>query len=232
MLEWYQREPHGRMKRERISLKHRDRERAKRQADKFAATLAEMVPREPRPVTLRELFDKYLRERTPAKGQSKQKHDRLAERVWAAFFDSQEPSRKMDRRVETLDRTDWERFIEWRREGKIAGWERRVQNKQIKHDLDFLVSVLNWATGQKENGHPILRRNPWDGSIRRAQGWVRPKVHNQKRPAMTDEVRQKRSSIRRHGSSRRRCVSAGSPAGATTPSVSSCGRISTCRKRR
>lgn len=97
----------------------------------------------------------------------------------------------MDRRVETLDRTDWERFIEWRREGKIAGWERRVQTKQIKHDLDFLVSVLNWATGQKENGHPILQRNPWDGSVRRAQGWVRPKVQNQKRPAMTDEVRQK-----------------------------------------
>lgn len=58
MLEWYQREPDGRRRRERVSLKHRDTERAKRQADKFAVTLGEMVPWEPRPVTLRELFDR------------------------------------------------------------------------------------------------------------------------------------------------------------------------------
>lgn len=188
MLEWY--EQSG--KRKRKSLGHRDKEKAKEIADRVAAELRRVAQVDGGSVTLHTLFDKYLREVTPTKGASKQRHDKRAARCFRAFFDAQpEASRRMSRHPSTLDRVDWDRFIEWRRAGKIPGWERGVGDCQVRHDLTFLISVLNWATGQKVGGQPILQRNPWDGSIRRSQNWQKPKVRNQKRPAMTDSIREK-----------------------------------------
>lgn len=193
MLEWYQQGPGGTKKRKRKSLRHRDESRAKKQADQFAAALGEANPQEDAdPVTLRGCLKTYLREVTPTKGSKSQRDkDERSFRVFTAFFSAQsETSRRMDRHPSTLDRTDWERFIEWRRAGKIPGWPREVSDCQVKHDLTFLVAVLNWATGQKRNGRPMLDRNPWGGAIRRSQHWQKPQVQNQRRPAMTDAVRE------------------------------------------
>ena len=65
-------------KRKRIALGHRDRARAKAKAEEVAAALRRaVVPIGPAP-TLRTLFDNYVCEVTPRKGQSKQRHDRRA----------------------------------------------------------------------------------------------------------------------------------------------------------
>lgn len=186
-LEWYE----GRC-RKRVKLVgvHDVREAARR-ADRLAAEFAEIEKEERAPITLARLLSTYLKEVTPAKGESKRAHDHRAARVWRAFFDAQpEPSRRSDRSPETLDRIDWDRFIEWRRSGKIPGWG-PVRDRQIEYDLKFMISVLGWATGAgPTGGQPYLSRHPWSAEIRRAQKWEMPREQNPLRPSMTDEIRE------------------------------------------
>ena len=170
-----------------------DVEEAKRKADELAARFRALAPETGPALTLAQLMDRYLKEATPNKGESKQNHDRRARRIWMAFLDAQtENERQSTRRPETLDRLDWERFTEWRRNGRIPGWRRKVRNKIILDDLAFMVAILNWAVGAS-----LLERNPWDGSIRRAQGWPRVKELNPHRPGMQDWMRDK---LIEHGS--------------------------------
>src|SRR4051812_14749419 len=61
--------------RRRIALGHHDRDVAKRRADEVAAALRRPDQRLPTSLTLRTLFDNYLREVTPTKGEHKQRHD-------------------------------------------------------------------------------------------------------------------------------------------------------------
>ena len=162
---------------------------AKRRADKLAAEFANASAQQqsikPTRITFKELVDQYVAQKTPLKGTSKRDHDIRARRVWLAFLDAQvEDSRKTKRHPSTFDRIDWERFVDWRRSGRIPGCNSCVRNKAISDDLSFLVSVLNWAVGAQ-----LLDRNPWDGSIRRAQGWPKVKEHNPHRPDMPDELR-------------------------------------------
>src|SRR5689334_12399471 len=62
-------------KRKTVSTGHRDWDRAKRQADEMAARITRNEPAPSPGLTLRTLFDIYLKERTPEKSTSKQKHD-------------------------------------------------------------------------------------------------------------------------------------------------------------
>ena len=160
---------------------------AKARADEVAAQFARLEPREqevPKKSTLAEVLDHYLKEVTPRKGAKKQRHDRAARRIWLAFFDAQpEPSRRSTRRLESLDRIDWDRFIAMRRAGTIPGW-RQVRDSAVSYDLQFLVAVLNWARGTA-----LARKNPWGTDIRRSQRWGMPKELNPRRPSMTDELR-------------------------------------------
>lgn len=193
-LEWWElvEEPDGTARRRRCRVLLRDvetEEEAARRADKLAAKFADMEPRAST-LTIARLLTLYLKEVTPRKGASKQDHDRRASRVWLGFFDAQpEPDRRSGRHPGTLDRTDWDRFIAWRREGRIPGWG-RVRARQVEYDLKFMLSVLYWATGHYEDGRPLLERNPWDAQVRRSQGWEMPREPSPRRPAMQPWIRE------------------------------------------
>ena len=68
MLEFYERCPgRSQPKRVRLSLGHRDQDKAKQQADEAAAKLGRMEALKPVELTLRTLFDIYGEEVTPDK---------------------------------------------------------------------------------------------------------------------------------------------------------------------
>lgn len=157
-------------KRKRVALGHRDREAAKTKAEELAAALRRgSAPQSVAP-TLATLFDNYLREVTPQKGESKQGHDRRAAKLFVAFFG---PSRK----AASVNRRDWDGFIRWRRSlgDRRKGRTRSVRNRVIEYDLKFLHTVLNWAVGSG-----LLDRNPLKGCP-----W--PKEQAPKRPVLRHE---------------------------------------------
>lgn len=187
--------------RERTRLKYEDgepctdRDAAVDAADALSAKLL-LQPKEPKekapPLTLEVLLTRYEEEVTPhKKSRSIRKHDERARRVFIAFFDAQlESHRRATRHPATLDRVDWDRFIQWRRAGKIPGWEREVSARTVQYDLTYMVAALNWATGvQHPSGEFWLTRNPWDGQVRKAQRWPKVRELNPRRVEMTDEIR-------------------------------------------
>jgi integrase len=167
----------------------RDTETAKTRADRLAAEFAsisvKLAAERGAPLTLRRLLDTYNREVTPIKGTSKQHHDRRARLVWLAFLDAQpEPARHSSRSALTLDRTDWDRFIHWRRVGKVAG-RQPVRCRQIEYDVKYMLAALNWAVGNR-----LITHNPWGAELRRSQSWPMPREPAPHRPAMTDALRE------------------------------------------
>jgi integrase len=164
-VEVYERTSHG-LKPKRVSLGHRDRERAKRQADQLAAKFAAGDRTAEADPMLGALFDNYLEERTPTKRPRTQKHDRRARELFVACFGHH-------RKVSTLSARDWHRYIELRRRGVLGG--RAVGNRTIESDLKWLLAVLNWAV----RAH-ILARNP-------LTGLPVPREKNPNRPVFTDE---------------------------------------------
>jgi integrase len=166
-------------KRERCSLGHRDKDRAKREADLAAAKLAmavEALPdgpeaESPRELTLQALFDRYGEEVSPTKGERSQNHDGRATEMFLKYFG---PGRV----VSTLGLREWERFIKDRGEGRIGPgvppWI-RVENRTIEMDLRFLLAVFNWAVVAGD-----LKRNPF-------KGYKTPKEKNPLRVKLTDE---------------------------------------------
>lgn len=164
-------------KRRRKSLRHCDRAKAKMQADKLAADFAQLTKPELPDPTIAELFDIYVAEVTPGKGESQQRHDRRTREIFTRFF---EP----DRRASTLSRRDWDRFILARRAGGLemgTGRSKPVGDRTIERDLRGLSAVLNWAADSKDrNGNPLLQRNP-------LKGLKPPKEESPDRPTMTQE---------------------------------------------
>lgn len=158
--------------RKRVALGHRDREAAKAKAEELATALRRGDQPQPATLTLAMLFDNYLREVTPQKGGSKQRHDRRAATL---FLESLGPSRN----GANLNRRDWDGFIRWRRTGgdRRAGSARQrpVRNRVIAYDLQFLCAVLNWAVAAG-----LLERNP-------LKGLPRPKEESPKRPVLTHQ---------------------------------------------
>ena len=155
MLEFYEHRPgRSQPKRVRLSLGHRDQEKAKQQADEAVAKLGRMEALKPEELTLQELFDIYGREVTPTKGKSKRDHDERARKTFLQFFGP-------NRIVSTLSKRDWGAFIRERRCGAVGPSAQPVGDRQIEYDLKFLVSVLNWANdaGNGEGGF-LLERNP------------------------------------------------------------------------
>jgi len=150
-------------RRSRVALGHRDRSAARAKAEELAAALRSgSTP--VRAATLRTLFDIYVREVTPGKGASAQRHDQAAVRRFTEFFAS-------SRTPETLNRRDWDGFIRWRKDrgderpGKNGEKRNRpVGTRVIEQDLKFLHAVLNWATlARDDSGVPLLDRNPLKG---------------------------------------------------------------------
>lgn len=190
-LEWRETDESGKSKRRSILLKDVTTQKAaKAKADALAARFAEEVEKpepepEPIPVSITSLLADYLEEVTPRKGESAQDHDRRAARIWKAYFEMQaDKARRPDRHPETLDRIDWDGFIECRRSGKIPGWK-NVADRAVEYDLKFMVAVLTWGLGT-----PMLKSHPWGQEVRKAQNWQMPKEQNPKRPGMPNWIRE------------------------------------------
>lgn len=187
-IEWRERVPGGRSRRVAVLLEGvTDPSTAESKADAFAVELGKLrrTPLE-QPVTVALLMERYSQEVTPTKGAKESRaHDQRARRVWTAFFAAQpEPGRRTARHPSTLDRIDWDRFVAWRRRGRIPGWA-PVRDRAVERDLKYLLAVLTWATGT-----PLLEANPWRTEVRRAQRWTFPRELSPRRPEMTDEVRE------------------------------------------
>lgn len=164
-------------RRRRISLGHRDHDRAKREADQMAAEFAHGHGA-PQDVTLASLFDNYVREVTPTKSAGKQHHDRSCAEMFKRLFGR-------DRKARTLNRRDWDRFVRARRSGSVQpGTDRPgpgVRARQVEYDLRFLMAVLNWGTqAANHRGEPLLTRNP-------LKGLAFPKEESPQRPMLTHE---------------------------------------------
>ena len=148
-------------RRRQRSLKHRDLSRAKQQADEVAAGLASYQPPEHAPLTLRTLFEMYLDEVTPTKGPYTQKHDRRAVRLFVAFFGN-------DRAVASLNRRDWDAFIDARRSGREA------PSASVRAGL--LASGRS-AGDPSRDAHPgrpeRSRRQSWGPALRPRAGQIR-----------------------------------------------------------
>jgi integrase len=163
-------------KRKRVSLGHRNRTKAKQLADNIAAAIGKAEETSPPVhVTLRELFDNYLSERTPdKKSEETRRHDRMCADMFLSFFGSES-------KAKTLSRLDWDRFVRERREGRVGPSGRKVSNRTIEYDLKWLRAVFNWATMVGDgNGGVLLERNP-------LTGLPLPKETSPRRPIMTQE---------------------------------------------
>ncbi len=152
----------------RQSLGPVDREMAKAKAEQLAAAFRTTPHARHEPMTLRALFDNYLREVTPTKGEGKQRHDRHASALFLKCFGS-------ERKPESLSRREWDRFVDERRRGVVRSANvkkpRVVRDRQIGYDLSFLLSVLNWATRAGDGrGGVLLERNPPQGPFASSRG--------------------------------------------------------------
>lgn len=161
----------------RIRLDHRDQARAKQLADKMAAAFGETGQPTGSDPTLAALFDIYLRERTPTKTAVTQAHDRSCVAMFLKFYGAMT-------KVRSLNRRDWDRFIRGRHSGQVGlanSSGKGVGDRQVEHDLKFLMAVLNWAvTCANSHGKPLLDRNP-------LKGLPYPKETAPARPVMTSE---------------------------------------------
>jgi integrase len=160
------------------SLKHRDWDQAKRQADEFAANyVASQSAQEPEPLTLGRLFEMYLGEVTPKNSKGHRRYARSAARMFGEYFG---PNRLAD----TFSWRDFDRFSAARAGGTIAsgsGAFKPVQPRTVQMDLSFLSSVLNWATTAGDGrGGFLLDRNPM-------KGYKLPREKNPRRVMITDE---------------------------------------------
>src|SRR5689334_4292602 len=95
------------LRRARISAGGIDREAAKSKADQLAAKFGDTDRPRVYDATLGKLFDIYTREVTPAKGESKRRHDHRCVDLFGKCFGR-------SRKVLTLNRRDWDRFIQER----------------------------------------------------------------------------------------------------------------------
>lgn len=166
-------------RRRRVALGHRMQDAAKAKADELAAALrnsASPLDADPR---LQSLFDNYMREVTPQKGQSTQKHDRCAARLLLSFLGP-------ERRASTLNRRDWDGFIAWRRRNRDMRSGKKANGRPlgariIESDLKFLQAVLNWAVTARDGaGRYLLERNPLKG-----MPW--PRETSPQRPVLSNE---------------------------------------------
>ncbi|MCZ6917680.1 MAG: site-specific integrase [Gemmatimonadetes bacterium] len=182
-MEFYERDDADQAKPKRQSLGHKDQGRAKQQADEISAQFGIAPPSKRTDSTLATLFDKYDREVSlPLKGKSKQGHDRRAAKMFLGFFGA-------NRKASSLSVTDWNRFIAARRAGSVGPSGRPVRNRQIEYDLKFLLAVLNWATVAREDGEPLLDRNPLKGlKLPREESPHRPMLSEAEEQALVQVV--------------------------------------------
>ncbi len=169
----------------RLSLGHRDRERAKLYALEQAAKIKQGAEAlRSGKLALSQLFALYLTHRTPKKTPGEQAEDRRRVKLWSAYLGGSKDASK-------ITRQEWEAFADLRASGALGPdgspvpeEERRpVRPRAVQRDLQWLKWCLNWATTwQDGEGRYLLASN----SVR---GYAMPSERNPKRPvASTDRV--------------------------------------------
>src|SRR6266851_8956040 len=170
----------------RVSLKHRNQERAKTYALEQAAKLRQGADELAEgKATLGRLFALYQTHRTPRKGPGDQGEDRRRAQMFARVFGP-----RKDPHLISLG--EWEAFIEARCCGAIGadgaplaeGERKPVRTRTVHADCKWLRHVLSWGTKWRDpNGRYLLRENP-------ARGYEAPTEKNPRRPvATTDRYR-------------------------------------------
>ena len=149
-VEFYEQTASG-VKPRRTSLGHKDRERAKRQADQIAARFAAGDRTEVADPTLGTLFDNYMDEVTPTKRPCTQKHDRQASRLVLQCWGRH-------RKLSSLSARDWHRYVELRRSGALGAGA--VRAGTVESDLKWVLAVFNWAVRAKLVGQNPLKGLP------------------------------------------------------------------------
>lgn len=147
-------------KRVRQPLGHSDRERAKLEADDVAAKFGRHEVAPSPVLSLGKLFEIYEREVTPQKSKTARAHDKRTLPLFLKAFGAK-------RRPATLNRRDWDSYIDRRRRGELAVDHRHgkaVRPRVLEQDCGLLNAVLNWATraGDDAGGY-LLERNPLSG---------------------------------------------------------------------
>lgn len=142
----------GRGAQRRISLKHRDKERAKAYAHEQTAKLKEgsedvALGR----VKLSRVFATYMRERTPRKTEREQKGDARRVEMWACVLGgASDPHR--------ISLAQWERFIRDRLSGAIDGRGNPVEAKKRRpvraRAVEAECNWLRWSSIGPASGAP------------------------------------------------------------------------------
>lgn len=150
----------------RISLKHRDKERAKTYALEQAAKLREgMAELSGGRLTLKRLIAEYLTHQTSRKSADRQPEDKRRSKMWVRMLGAQ-------KEAELISLGEWEEFMVARSSGSIdadgnpvpADERRVVRNRTVAADLLWLRQVLTWATKWRgREGRYLLRENPVRG---------------------------------------------------------------------
>ena len=167
----------------RVSLGHRDKERAKvyalAQAAKLREGRAEIVSGK---TTLGRLFALYQTHRTPRKSRGEQIEDERRVKMWTRHLGALKDPHRI-----TLG--EWERFVDARGSGGIdshgtsvaQGKVRPVGPRTVEADCKWLRWVLNWgAKWRDREGRYLLRENA-------VRGFTNPVEKNPRRPVATQD---------------------------------------------
>src|SRR5207247_3956086 len=160
-----------------VSLGHRDRERATRDAAEMVRLRDAGEWSDPRSLTLGILVARYLAENTHARdGSLKTEHYRRGCERYAKYlidwFGADTP-------VIELTPERMAGYATARRSGQING--RAVGATAVHQDIKLLKSMMKWATGVDNNGPPLVDRNP-------LTGFAVPKTRNPIRPMIEAET--------------------------------------------
>lgn len=167
----------------RVSLGHRDRERAVEWAEDQAKRLREGTDelRGDRP-TIRRVTALYRRHRSPDKSEKVQREDARQTEMWRNVLGDDFDLRRLSRR-------EWDAFIRDRRSGSVGPRGHRVPEERrrpvgdrtVERDLVFLRSVCRWAMDfRMEDGRLLMREDP-------TRGRTIPTERNPKRPVATHD---------------------------------------------
>lgn len=151
----------------RISLKHSDRELARKYALKQAGLLREGIAEitEER-VTLARIFALYVKFKTPMKVLSGRRADERRSEMWVRVLGASKHPAVIS------EAEEWQPFIDRRRSGEIDARGRVVEpakrvpvrDRVIEADCVWLRSVLTWAVRYRSSdGKRLLKENGTDG---------------------------------------------------------------------
>lgn len=167
----------------RVSLGHRDRNRAKSFADRQAAQLREGVEDMIAGRTsLGQVFAAYRRHRMPTKSEPEQRSNERQLRLWLRCLGPEKDPLRI-----TLQ--EWEAFVRSRASGNIdaqgnsvpLGQRRPIRARSVQKDCAFLGHILRWASNWRTpDGRYLLPENP-------VRGFKTPSELNPLRPVASQD---------------------------------------------